>query len=421
MRLPPMRARDRRKSRPRAAYACASRFSTRAADPAGAAPAAVRAELSASVPGRGIPRTREGETAGATGGLDARRPGQGARGVRESCAAPCAVPSSDALRAAEGRSRAVVRRTSGRGGGIAGAAARSSRRPTTRFDRYKSRAGARAAPRAACSSFRRPASAATAWRAAAAMPGRSRRRCAGRATSATRRPTISAPSDLSRGRARCGAGARVCRARARQAARSRGSGWAALLGVSPGSAAPPRVPHRRVPAGARAERRLVLVGKGITFDSGGISIKPAASMGEMKYDMMGAATVFARPRGRARLEAAGPRRGARPGDREHARRHGAAARRHPPDAQRQDRRSRQHGRRGPARARRRALLRGEVPAGRPRGLRDADGRRSRRARPRVRGPHDRRRSLVARPRRRRARRRASGFGGCRSGTSIART
>ena len=37
----------------------------------------------------------------------------------------------------------------------------------------------------------------------------------------------------------------------------------------------------------------MLVGKGITFDSGGISIKPAPSMGEMKYDMMGAATALA--------------------------------------------------------------------------------------------------------------------------------
>ncbi|HEY6147628.1 MAG TPA: hypothetical protein VIZ69_08010, partial [Thermoanaerobaculia bacterium] len=44
---------------------------------------------------------------------------------------------------------------------------------------------------------------------------------------------------------------------------------------------------------ARSRGTVVLVGKGITFDSGGISIKPAASMGEMKYDMMGAATVFA--------------------------------------------------------------------------------------------------------------------------------
>jgi leucyl aminopeptidase len=44
---------------------------------------------------------------------------------------------------------------------------------------------------------------------------------------------------------------------------------------------------------AKPRGTAVLVGKGITFDSGGISIKPAASMGEMKYDMMGAATVLA--------------------------------------------------------------------------------------------------------------------------------
>jgi leucyl aminopeptidase len=42
-----------------------------------------------------------------------------------------------------------------------------------------------------------------------------------------------------------------------------------------------------------ARGTVVLVGKGITFDSGGISLKPAAAMGEMKYDMMGAATVLA--------------------------------------------------------------------------------------------------------------------------------
>jgi leucyl aminopeptidase len=67
---------------------------------------------------------------------------------------------------------------------------------------------------------------------------------------------------------------------------------AGLLAVNSGSARPPVFvigEHR--PAGARGT--AVLVGKGITFDSGGISIKPSASMGEMKYDMMGAATVFA--------------------------------------------------------------------------------------------------------------------------------
>lgn len=65
-----------------------------------------------------------------------------------------------------------------------------------------------------------------------------------------------------------------------------------LLAVSSGSVRPPVFligEHRP----ARARGTVVLVGKGVTFDSGGISIKPAASMGEMKYDMMGAATVFA--------------------------------------------------------------------------------------------------------------------------------
>lgn len=65
-----------------------------------------------------------------------------------------------------------------------------------------------------------------------------------------------------------------------------------LLGVAAGSSRPPGfliLEHRP----ARPKGRVVLVGKGITFDSGGISIKPAASMGEMKFDMMGAATALA--------------------------------------------------------------------------------------------------------------------------------
>ena len=67
---------------------------------------------------------------------------------------------------------------------------------------------------------------------------------------------------------------------------------AGLLAVNSGSVRPPRL----VIAEYKPSRRkgtAVFVGKGITFDSGGISIKPSASMGEMKYDMMGAATVFA--------------------------------------------------------------------------------------------------------------------------------
>ena len=65
-----------------------------------------------------------------------------------------------------------------------------------------------------------------------------------------------------------------------------------LLGVNAGSARPPLFLIGEY-APAKARGTAVLVGKGVTFDSGGISLKPAASMGEMKYDMMGAATVFA--------------------------------------------------------------------------------------------------------------------------------
>jgi leucyl aminopeptidase len=62
--------------------------------------------------------------------------------------------------------------------------------------------------------------------------------------------------------------------------------------VGRGSAREPRLVHLSwTPKGAR--RKLAFVGKGITFDSGGISIKPAAGMGDMKHDMSGAANVIA--------------------------------------------------------------------------------------------------------------------------------
>lgn len=67
-------------------------------------------------------------------------------------------------------------------------------------------------------------------------------------------------------------------------------GCGGILGVGMGSAAPPRlVELTYAPRGAKAH--LALVGKGITFDSGGLTIKPASSMGEMKSDMAGAAAV----------------------------------------------------------------------------------------------------------------------------------
>jgi len=69
-------------------------------------------------------------------------------------------------------------------------------------------------------------------------------------------------------------------------------GMGLLLGVGQGSDAPPRLlVMRHDPPGAPADSVLGLVGKGVTFDSGGISIKPAAGMEWMKSDMAGGAAV----------------------------------------------------------------------------------------------------------------------------------
>jgi leucyl aminopeptidase len=71
-------------------------------------------------------------------------------------------------------------------------------------------------------------------------------------------------------------------------------GMGLLLGVARGSAEPPRMLVARYePDGAKAAPVLGLVGKGITFDTGGISIKPADGMERMKDDMAGGATVIA--------------------------------------------------------------------------------------------------------------------------------
>jgi len=71
-------------------------------------------------------------------------------------------------------------------------------------------------------------------------------------------------------------------------------GMGMLLGVARGSAEPPRLLVLRYePASAPAAHTLGLVGKGVTFDTGGISIKPADGMERMKDDMAGGATVVA--------------------------------------------------------------------------------------------------------------------------------
>lgn len=81
-----------------------------------------------------------------------------------------------------------------------------------------------------------------------------------------------------------------------------------FLSVARGSYEPPAfIVLKHTPAGMTAAQRknkapIVLVGKGITFDAGGISLKPAAAMDEMKYDMCGAASVFGTMRAVAELE-----------------------------------------------------------------------------------------------------------------------
>lgn len=66
----------------------------------------------------------------------------------------------------------------------------------------------------------------------------------------------------------------------------------ALLSVSRGSREPAKLIVMEYRGGKRGAAPVVLVGKGLTFDAGGISLKPAAAMDEMKYDMCGGAGVF---------------------------------------------------------------------------------------------------------------------------------
>ncbi|MGC8900657.1 MAG: leucyl aminopeptidase [bacterium] len=67
-------------------------------------------------------------------------------------------------------------------------------------------------------------------------------------------------------------------------------GWNAFLGVARGSHEPPKVIVLEY-NGSKKTSKYAIVGKGITFDSGGISIKPSSGMEEMKFDMAGAAAV----------------------------------------------------------------------------------------------------------------------------------
>ncbi|WP_251357883.1 leucyl aminopeptidase [Kangiella sp. TOML190] len=69
-------------------------------------------------------------------------------------------------------------------------------------------------------------------------------------------------------------------------------GAGAFVSVSQGSEQPGKMIAMEYMAGGKDDKPLVFVGKGITFDTGGISLKPGAAMDEMKFDMGGAASVF---------------------------------------------------------------------------------------------------------------------------------
>jgi leucyl aminopeptidase len=90
--------------------------------------------------------------------------------------------------------------------------------------------------------------------------------------------------------------------------RMRQLGMGSLLGVAMGSAEPPAlIVLRYVPVTKTASAsHLGLVGKGVTFDTGGISIKPADGMEKMKYDMAGGAAVIGAMRALAQLKPAIP-------------------------------------------------------------------------------------------------------------------
>ncbi|MBL1142961.1 MAG: leucyl aminopeptidase [Proteobacteria bacterium] len=69
-------------------------------------------------------------------------------------------------------------------------------------------------------------------------------------------------------------------------------GMGSLLSVSQGSVEPAKLITLEYKGSKKSQKPIVLVGKGVTFDTGGISLKPGQAMDEMKYDMCGAASVF---------------------------------------------------------------------------------------------------------------------------------
>ena len=159
-------------------------------------------------------------------------------------------------------------------------------------------------------------------------------------------------------------------------------GMNALLGVGQGSVRESRVVVMRWNGGKAGEAPVAFIGKGVCFDTGGISIKPAPGMEDMKGDMAGAACVTGLHAGAGRAQGQGQRGRRHRPRREYAGRQRAAAGRHRHFDVGPDHRDHQHRRRRPARARRCDLVRGQAIQAEIHGRSgDSDRRHHRRARP----------------------------------------
>src|SRR5207245_3719896 len=99
------------------------------------------------------------------------------------------------------------------------------------------------------------------------------------------------PSDLARAAAQVAKERRLA-IQVHDRAECRRMGMGAFLGVAAGSAEPPKFIHVPYTPPGRRQKRVALVGKGITFDSGGLDLKTSEGMLRMKYDMAGAAAVL---------------------------------------------------------------------------------------------------------------------------------
>lgn len=100
------------------------------------------------------------------------------------------------------------------------------------------------------------------------------------------------PRDLAAEARKLAKGSARVRASVLDAAALKRLGAGALLSVAAGSVEPPVMIHLVYKPRGRSKGRVALVGKGLTFDAGGISIKPSAKMWDMKYDMSGGAAVL---------------------------------------------------------------------------------------------------------------------------------